>query len=160
MAWQHLGPARSHLCLDVGNPWLRLLPLHAPLLLGPSPWLLRSFCPRLQHGPSGIRLPRTVSSTWVGHHTTFVMDLRAVRCSPALTTAPASTALPKALPPPSVAPPLPSGSPLPSQGVADASPSWPSKSLKNFALHPALHQLFGWITPSAPPKVAPFREGT
>ncbi|ROL47038.1 hypothetical protein DPX16_20690 [Anabarilius grahami] len=78
------------LLLGVTSPWLCLQPRRALSRLDPSTWLLRlhsSSSPRLQHRPSSIRphgLPRTVGSPWVGHRQASTVDLRAVRCSPAL----------------------------------------------------------------------------
>lgn len=43
---QHLRPTGSHLFMALGSLWPRLLPLHAPLLLDLSPWLLPGIQPR------------------------------------------------------------------------------------------------------------------
>lgn len=72
--WQHIGPAGSHLCLDVGSSSTCRPGSCAPSSM--SAMTIGFF------GLAG--LPRNVGFTWVEHHHASAADLRAVCCSPAL----------------------------------------------------------------------------
>lgn len=121
-----LGPAGSHLFLDVGSPWLHLLPLHAPSLLDLSPWLLppSMLAVTVRH-PASLDSLGTSAPPGLG----IRRRLGAVCCSlspwhpdpwPSTPPALASSSLPQAPPLPSVTPvrPQPSRSLSSSWGVA------------------------------------------
>ena len=88
----HLGPAGSHLLLGVWRLWLRLQPLSAPpastSTRRPGSCALTTLDSNVDHwpfGPAGLAgLPRHVGSTWVGHRTTFAINLWPICCPVAL----------------------------------------------------------------------------
>lgn len=129
VAWLHYGPSVNLLRLGVMSLGLCLQPQSVLVHLDqPSRLICFAPCPLdsgVDHWPLCLTgLPWHFGSTWVRHYHIFAVDLRAVRCSPALHPFPQSP------PPPSVtlAPPQPSGTSLTSWEIIVAASSQPPRS--------------------------------